>query len=42
MIAACAPPSVNPATRCSTVPAPPEAITGRLTASATAAVMSRS
>ena len=39
MIAALAPPSVSPAAMCSTVPAPPEAMTGTFTASATARVI---
>ena len=42
MIAACAAPAVRPSAMCSTVPAPPDAITGTFTASATARVMSRS
>ena len=42
MIAACAAPAVRPSAMCSTVPAPPLAITGTFTASATARVMSRS
>src|SRR5260370_1298247 len=41
MIAAWAPPSVSPAATWSTVPAPPDAMTGTFTASATAAVTSR-
>ena len=39
MIAALAPPSVRPAAMWSTVPAPPDAITGTFTASATARVI---
>src|SRR5206468_8764255 len=40
--AASAPPSVTPSTRCSSDPAPPDAITGTVTASDTARVSSRS
>ena len=42
MMAAEAPPAVRPSAMWSTVPAPPDAITGTFTASATARVMSRS
>ena len=42
MIAADAPPAVRPSAMWSTVPAPPDAMTGTFTASATARVMSRS
>ena len=42
MIAADAPPAVSPSAMWATVPAPPDAITGTFTASATARVTSRS